>query len=72
MSQRNHDHHDDSTTTLPRIVIPPVVPVTPEEIERRRVLIQEIDRIRESIGPIGIDAAELIDMDFYEIDAESE
>jgi hypothetical protein len=71
MSQ-HHDPHEDITTTLPRISIPPYVPATPEELERRRQVIAEIDRIREQMEPIGIDAAELIDMDFFEIEDQSE
>ncbi len=46
--------------TLPKIELPPFKPATPEEIERRRVLVARIIERRERIGPIGIRADELI------------
>ncbi len=55
-----------------RIKIPPITPASPEELARRRAVIAEIHRIREEIGPIGMNAVDLIDADFYELDAESE
>jgi hypothetical protein len=58
--------------THPKIHIPPIVPATPEELARRRALFAEIDRIREQIGPIGMNVVDLIDADFYELDADSE
>jgi hypothetical protein len=50
----------------PPIEIPPIVRVTPEEIERRRVLREAARRIRERIGQVGVNAADLIDLDFYD------
>lgn len=46
--------------TLYRIEIPPPEPVTPEEIERRRKLFDEVMRLRKTMPPLGFDAAELI------------
>lgn len=48
------------TPTLPRVEIPPVERATPQELERRRHIIEEIRRLRQEIGPIGIAADELI------------
>ena len=48
------------TATLPRIALPPLVPPTREEIERRRVLYDRVRRRRAEIGPIGIRSDELI------------
>lgn len=45
---------------LPRIRIPPPQKVTPEEIERRRKLFDEVMRLREQMPLLGFDAAELI------------
>jgi hypothetical protein len=45
---------------LPKIEIPPPEPITPEEIERRRKLFAEVMRLRESMPPLGFDAATLI------------
>ena len=46
--------------TLPRIALPPLVPPTCEEIERRRILYERVRRRRAEIGPIGIRSDELI------------
>lgn len=45
---------------LPKIEVPPIKTVTPEEIERRRVLYERAQRLRTEAGPIGITTAELI------------
>ena len=45
---------------LSRIKIPPRVPVTPEEIKRRRKLFDEGMRLRQTMPPLGFDAAELV------------
>ncbi|HVC33460.1 MAG TPA: hypothetical protein VNL16_08115 [Chloroflexota bacterium] len=45
---------------LHRIQIPPFEPPSPEEIQRRRKLFDEVMRLRESMPPLGFDAAELI------------
>lgn len=71
----NHHHpeeHDAAPVTYPAIDIPPIVPPTPEELARRRALFDEIARIRERIGPIGTNAVDLIDADFYDLDDSSE
>ena len=49
-----------TSATLLRITVPPNVPPTPEEIERRRELFKRVMALREEIGPIGISTAELI------------
>jgi hypothetical protein len=65
------EHRPDSqSATIPRIIIPEYVERTPEEQARLEELIAEMDRIREKIGPIGMSAVDLIDADFYEIDAD--
>ena len=40
--------------------IPPVVPATDKELERRREVIQRMLRRRERVGPIGIRADDLL------------
>ena len=47
-------------TTTPKIKIPPYVPPTPEQVEKRRRAIDEILRLRHEIGPIGISVTEWI------------
>ncbi len=46
--------------TVARIPIPPAVPPSAAEIERRRALAARVDALREKIGPIGIAVDELI------------
>jgi hypothetical protein len=46
--------------TLPRVEIPRHIPATAEEIERRRALAAEIDKLAEEIGMLDYDTAELI------------
>jgi hypothetical protein len=65
------DGHETGIATHPRIQIPPILPATSEELARRRALFDEIDRLRDSIGPIGMSVDDLIDADFYELDADS-
>lgn len=72
MSHNTMDGHEGDTVTHPRIRIPTIGPAAPEEFARRYALFTEIDRIREQIGPIGMNAVDLIDADFYELDAETE
>ncbi|HKG27241.1 MAG TPA: hypothetical protein VKB09_16435 [Thermomicrobiales bacterium] len=50
----------ESTPTSPRIELPPIPPPTPEELERRRVLVDQILARRDRIGPIGISVTDLI------------
>ncbi len=45
---------------LARIELPPLIPASPEEIERRRVLFERTIALRDKIGPIGIRTDELI------------
>jgi hypothetical protein len=52
--------NDVMSSTLPRITVPPIIPPTPEEIERRRALVAKVLALREEIGPIGISTADLI------------
>jgi hypothetical protein len=49
-----------SAVTLPRITLPGLPPPTPEEIERRRVLVAEARALRDEIGPIGIRIDDII------------
>jgi hypothetical protein len=49
-----------------RIELPPLEPITPEELERRRILVEEILALREEIGPIGINVVDLIDDSGYD------
>lgn len=48
---------------LGKVVIPPYVPPTPEELERSREAFAEITKLRDRIGPIGMSVTELIRMD---------
>ncbi len=45
---------------LPRIVLPPYRPPTPEQLERRRVLGEESRKLRKEIGPLGFSLTDLI------------
>lgn len=45
---------------LPRIVLSPYKPPTPEVLERRRRLGEEASNLREKIGPLGFSLTELI------------
>lgn len=47
-------------TTVSKIKLPPIKPVTAEEIRRRRRLFDEAMRLREEIGPIGATTDELV------------
>jgi hypothetical protein len=49
-----------TATTLPTITLPDLSAPTPEEIERRRVLVAQIRELREAIGPIGVSTEDLI------------
>lgn len=71
MKYNDIDRHETETATQPRIQIPAIAPATPEELARRKALFDEIDRLREAIGPIGMSVDDLIDADFYELDADS-
>jgi hypothetical protein len=42
------------------VYVPPIVLPTPEELERRRKVVARILALRESMPPLGFDAAELI------------
>jgi hypothetical protein len=54
------DHPASADPSLPRIKLPDFSPPTPDEIERRRVLVAQIRALREEIGPIGVPVDELI------------
>jgi hypothetical protein len=45
---------------LTTMILPPYEPASEEELQRRRALFERTMAIRESIGPIGIDPAQLI------------
>lgn len=49
-----------STMTLPRVEVPPLVRATPAEIVRRRALFEQTMELRDKIGPIDIPSDELI------------
>lgn len=72
MKQSNVDDAKNRPIPRGRIQLPPRIPATPEELARRRALFDEIDRIRESIGPIDISVDDLIDADFYDLASDSE
>lgn len=46
--------------TMPKITLPDVPSVTPEELVRRRVLVAEARAIRDAIGPIGVRIDDII------------
>lgn len=47
------------TFGLPRLDLPPVPMVTPQELERRREIGKQLDELRKTIGPLGITWEEL-------------
>lgn len=49
-----------SHARLPRLVLPPYNPPTPEELERRRALGAEARKLREKIGPLSFSLTDLI------------
>lgn len=49
-----------TATTLPKITLPDLSPPTPEEIERRRVIVARSRAQRDAGGPIGINTEDLI------------
>jgi hypothetical protein len=55
-----HEPTDATAATVPKIEMPPIPPPTPEEIARRREVVERIVALRDKIGPIGISTAELI------------
>ncbi len=66
------DNSQSDDPSPPRIKLPDFPPVTPGEIERRRVLAARIRARRERIGPIGVPADELIHQVRAEADDQSE
>jgi hypothetical protein len=63
--------HAESTIarpTVPRVVLPPLRPPSPEEIERRRILFARAMALRAEIGPIGIRTDELVHLARVEAD----
>lgn len=59
MADEPASEHSEETLLLRRD-IPDIVPVTAEEIERRRRIVERILRRRERVGPIGIRADDLL------------
>ena len=59
MSNSKHRGYESRVVDLPRIPIPLPEPPTPEELERRRIIIERILERRERVGPIGIRADDL-------------
>ena len=57
-----HEATDDQLnfTLIPNKDIPPVAPVSAEEVERRRKAVEKLHRLRKRIGPIGIRADDLL------------
>jgi hypothetical protein len=53
------DNAGSGTTTVPRIKLN-LSPPTPEEIERRRALVERMRQRREKIGPIGVRIEDII------------
>lgn len=43
-----------------RSLLPPYVPPTPEDLERRRALEDEVKKLREKIGPLDFSLTDLI------------
>jgi hypothetical protein len=61
--KRSDDTPTKTRTVISRgreITVPVFEPPTPEEIERRRQVVERIIERRERIGPIGITAEELL------------
>ncbi|MCX6022584.1 MAG: hypothetical protein NTZ05_12810 [Chloroflexi bacterium] len=46
---------------LPKIELPPEAPITPEERERRRIVVEKILALRDKIGPVDLTIEELLD-----------
>lgn len=61
-----------AVATLSRPVLPPMAPVSPEEIARRRALFAKFMALREQIGPIGVRTDDLIHLTRTEADATDE
>ncbi|TAK32081.1 MAG: hypothetical protein EPO21_15755 [Chloroflexota bacterium] len=47
-------------TSRPHSLLPPYVPPTPEDLERRRALEKEVKKLREKIGPLDFSLTDLI------------
>lgn len=59
MAQSADNNYDEALILLQR-EIPDIEPITAEEIERRRLIVERILRRRERVGPIGINADDLL------------
>ncbi len=68
MTGRHDRNRTGGMIDLPRIDTPPSIAPTPEELERRRLIVERILARRERVGPIGIRADEWL----HEAEAESE
>ena len=60
------DNNDVRVATQRAINVSSRVRATSDEVARRRALRDEARRIRERIGPVGVNAVDLIDLDFYD------
>ena len=60
------DNNDVRVATQRAINVSSRVRATSDEVARRRALRDEARRIRERIGPVGVIAVDLIDLDFYD------
>jgi hypothetical protein len=58
MARYIREQHGGVTT--PGIELPPYIPPTPQELARRRELLDEADQIRTAIGPLGFSSVEII------------
>ena len=48
---------------IPKLELPPALPPTPEELERRRKVFDRMEKLREEIGPIDMTLEELMAYD---------
>ncbi len=60
MERRKDIESARRTTKLPRLVLPPYKPPTHQELERRQLLGEKADEVREKIGPLGFSLSDLI------------
>ena len=59
MSDSKRRGYESRVVGLPRIPVPLPEPPTPEELERRRIIIERIIERHDRVGPIGIKADDL-------------
>ena len=65
-----HETPDERAETfaIPPTKIPPVLRATPDELARRREVVQRMLERRERVGPIGIRADDLLHASRFETD----